>query len=204
MKRKWRSILIFLLVFVLSLVIFRVSILRGLGNYLMVEDYFDYVEYALVLSGGAYDRANWAADLFHEGKVSKFICTGENQSGDLKSFGIDTLESDLSELQLLKNKVPQESILKIKKGTSTQEESDVVLSYCLNHDIKELVIVSSKFHTRRVKQVFKKKFANEGIEVYITGASSSVYNEEEWWKNEYGLIALNNEYLKQIYYLFKY
>jgi hypothetical protein len=30
------------------------------------------------------------------------------------------------------------------------------------------------------------------------------FDQTNWWKNETGLITLNNEYIKWFYYLFKY
>lgn len=182
----------------------RVNILKGFAGFLIVESEFEQVEYAFVLSGNAFDRGNKAAELYHQGKVVTFVCTGANISNDIKSLGLDTLESDLTRLQLLKNGVPETQIINFPIGTSTMEESDFILSYCRENHIVELVVVSSKFHTRRIHQVFTDKFAEQGIGVFILGASSSMYIEEEWWGNEYGLIALNNEYLKQLYYLMKY
>jgi|TARA_B110000483_G_scaffold75626_3_gene94142 uncharacterized SAM-binding protein YcdF (DUF218 family) len=182
----------------------RTNILEGFAGFLIVDNKFEQVEYAFVLSGNAFDRGNKAAELYHEGKVTTLVCTGANISNDIKSLGIDTLESDLTHLQLLKNGVPETQIIKFPVGTSTLEESDFILSYCQEKDILELVVISSKFHTRRIHQVFTNKFAEQGIDVFIAGAKSSRYIEEVWWENEYGLIALNNEYLKQIYYLIKY
>lgn len=204
MKRKIAIFFIGLSFLFAILFLLRTNILKGLADYLIVETSFDKVAYAFVLSGNALDRCGKAAELYHQGKVAAFVCTGANQSNDLKSLGIDTLESDLSELQLIKNGVPSALIIKIKIGTSTMEEANWILSFCQEKQLKEILIVSSKFHTRRVHQVFTKAFAEEGIQVHIAGAPSSQYDEMEWWKSEYGLIALNNEYLKQLYYLINY
>lgn len=203
MKRKL-FILVGILVFgVLGILVFRSTILRGFAQYLIVNEPFEHCQYGFVLSGGAFDRGNKAAELYNTGKIEKIICTGANQSPDLKAFGTDTLESDLTKLQIMKSQVPDSAIELLKKGTSTQEESEAILAFCLNNNIKEIVLISSSFHTRRVKQVFKKKFKEANIATYIQGAPSSVYNEMKWWQNEYGLIALNNEYFKIAYYKLK-
>ena len=47
------------------------------------------------------------------------------------------------------------------------------------------------------------KFFEKGIEVKVIGASAISYSENKWWENEYGLLALNNEYVKLMYYCFK-
>ena len=182
----------------------RFTIFEKMAEYLMVNDDITYVDYAFVLSGNALDRGQKAAELYHEGKFGKLICLGANQSNDLKTLGIDTLESELTQIQLLKGGVPSGDILLFPVGTSTAEEADFVLEFCMQKGIRKIAVVSSSFHTKRVEQVFKKPFQGEGIAVSVISAPSSIYDESRWWENEYGLIALNNEYLKQLYYFFKY
>ena len=203
MKRKIAFFSLFTLILIFGLYFSRFIIFGWMANFLMVEDELSYVEYAFVLSGNALDRGQKAAQLYHEGKFGQLICLGANQSNDLKSLGVDTLESELTHLQLRKEGVPAEDILLFPVGTSTAEEAEFILSYCLQKGILEIAVVSSCFHTKRVEQVFKKSFKKQGITVYIKGAPSSIFEEDRWWENEYGLIALNNEYLKQVYYLFK-
>jgi hypothetical protein len=70
--------------------------------------------------------------------------------------------------------------------------------------LKSIVIVSSLFHTARVHGVYRKEFRNSDIRIYIRGAHSVHYDEDEWWKTEEGLIAFQNEMIKSIYYFFKY
>ena len=204
MKSKVAKIIGLLFLTLVGCFIFRTAILRAFSNYLIVETNCDNMEYAFVLSGGAYDRGNEGASLYHEGKVKHIICIGENQSPDIMALGIDTLECDLTKLQLIHMGVPEVAISLIKEGTSTLEESEIILNFCMAKGLDSILIISSKFHTRRVHQVFTKKFSEEGIYVCIHGAPSSLYDEVNWWKSEYGLIALNNEYLKQCYYLINY
>lgn len=156
-----------------------------------------------ILSGSPYDRANTAVLLDYQTKVPYFICTGKNQSGDLRVFKDSVYECDLLQMQLQKNKVDSSRIVLLKEGTSTAEEADALLTYALSHKIDSLVIVSSKFHTRRIKSVFVSRYKKAGIAVFIQGAASSAYDENHWWKSENGLIALNNEYIKLLYYLIR-
>ena len=41
-------------------------------------------------------------------------------------------------------------------------------------------------------------------ELIIHGTGSTRYDEAEWWKKEEGLIMVNNEYVKLLYYELKY
>lgn len=203
MKRKITYFLLFTLFLMLGIYFSRFIIFKSLAEYLMVEDDISYVENAFVLSGNAFDRGHKAAELYHEGKIAHIICLGANQSNDLRSLGIDTLESEVTQIQLIREGVPSDAISLFPIGTSTAEEAEFVLSYCLKKELTEFAVVSSCFHTKRVEQVFRKSFEEKGITVYIIGAPSSLFDESRWWESEYGLIALNNEYLKQLYYLVK-
>lgn len=195
----------FLIALLLSLFLlfaFRISILQAFGSFLVYESALPPSADAMaILSGSPYDRANTAVLLDYQMKVPFFICTGKNQSGDLRVFKDSVYECDLLQIQLVKNKVDSNRIVLLKQGTSTAEEADALLTYALSHQIDSLIIVSSKFHTRRIKSVFVSKYKKAGIEVFIHGAASSTYDETQWWKSENGLIALNNEYLKLLYYI---
>ncbi len=201
MKKKYFLLIaasILLLVFLL-----RTPILRSFGAFLIYEnDLPPAIESIFVLSGGSLDRGNKAYELSNQIPTDSIICTGANVPPDLKViFNDSILESDLTAWQIQKRGYDSTRLRLIREGTSTAEEADVILAYCKKHQLQSIVIVSSKFHTRRIKQVFLKRYKKEGIDVKIVGAPSSVYDEKVWWQNEYGLIAVNNEYLKQLFYL---
>lgn len=203
MLKKHRLKIVSAIILLLLLFIFRNQILRSFSNYLVVENPYEYIETAFVLSGGAFDRGNETAILLNENKIGKAICTGENQPPDFKALHIEMLESELTRKNIIAQISDSTKVTLLKIGTSTFEESEAILAFCKAEKLTECVIISSKFHTRRIKNSFKKKFEKEGIKIYITGAASSSYEEDNWWKSENGLIALNNEYIKLLYYLVK-
>lgn len=202
LKKKWIA-LIALLAIAIMLLLFRVPIMRAAGNFLIYEDDLKKVTYAFVLSGGPWDRGNEAVRIFEKGFADTLVCTGENIPHDFKALGLDMLESEITEKNMLNKGVPKSRILLLKKGTSTQEESEEILAFCKARNVKSIIVLSTDFHTRRIKQVFKNKFEKEGIEVIVWAAPSSKYDAQNWWQSEDGLIALNNEYIKQLYYLVK-
>ena len=189
--------------FILSFV-FRNAIFSTLGNYLIHEEKIEHSIPLFVLSGNAYDRGNTAAELFKANKATKIFCTGANISNDLKAEGILKTEAQVTKDFLLKCQVPDSLMQLIPEGTSTMEERNLILSYCIQYHIREIGIVTSIFHTRRVNSIFKKSFSKQGIEVKIIGAKNSSFDEEHWWQSENGLIAFAVEYIKLFYYKLKY
>lgn len=177
--------------------------MRGAANFLICEDSPSQAQIIFVLSGAPSERAAKATELYKQGFCKKIVCTGENHPQDFVAMGMDMAESELAKNALMKLNIPDSAITLLEEGTSTMEESDAILKYCIDKKLNSIQIVSSMFHTRRVRNVFKEKFAEKNIEVKIIGAPSVGYQENKWWECEYGLIALNNEYVKLMYYLVK-
>lgn len=203
-SRKWLIALGVILLLLVVVFLLRIPIMRGFGHYLICEDKLEPVEAMFVLSGAPMERGDEAATVFKTGIAKQAICTGESIPQDLYALGLIVSESELTRMNMIRGGADSTRVTFIKRGTSTQEESDIILAYCKEHSIKKIILISSKFHTRRVHKVFHDKFEDAGIQVLIHGAKSGSYDEENWWANEYGLIALNNEYVKLLYYAVKY
>ena len=89
-------------------------------------------------------------------------------------------------------------------ATSTYEESEEILAYCINNNLKEISVVSSDFHLHRLGMVFMEKFHEKGILVHFFGTETKDFKAQSWWTFEAGLITTFNEYIKIVYYVFKY
>jgi len=187
-----------------SVWVFRINILQGLGNYLDASEDPQASQRIFVLGGSNYDRGFKAARLWHQGFAPKIICTGSYISGTVKSLGMDLCEADLSTMRISSLDVDSIYVEAICEGTSTIEESELILAYCLDNNWNKIIIVSDIFHTSRIRGVFEEKFKNMGIQTFIVGAPSTRYNESEWWREEAGLIMVNNEYIKHLYYWWYY
>jgi len=182
----------------------RFDILRGFGNYLDDSEQPQPAQRIFVLGGGAFDRGHQAARLWYKGFAPKIICTGNYISGTVKSLDLDYTEAQLTQMRIWSFDIDSTLVEAIDVGTSTMEESDFILDYCLENRLNKIILVSDKFHTHRIKNVFDDKFEEAGIQVIYSGAPSSRYKESEWWRYESGLIMVNNEYIKLGYYWWKY
>lgn len=213
----FRWILIFLSSTVLLLCfIYRTTLLCAIGDFLISEDRLEKADAVFVLGGDSYDRGNYAAEIYRMGYVSQIVCLGENVPTIFKAIGISYSESEVTKINIvspfsdsvsithLRKPIPDSSVIILKQGTSTKEEMDAIKEFCHKNNFKKIILVSSRFHTGRVRMISEKIFENSGIELLIAGAPSSFYREEEWWKSEEGLIMVNNEYVKHGYYLIKY
>jgi uncharacterized SAM-binding protein YcdF (DUF218 family) len=89
-------------------------------------------------------------------------------------------------------------------GTSTWEEAELVAGYCEREGYKVVLVVTSQFHTRRTRQVFRQALRAVGVDVTVIGAPPSEYSTDAWWESEKGLLFVYDEYIKLIYYWLKY
>ncbi|MFT4679564.1 MAG: uncharacterized SAM-binding protein YcdF (DUF218 family) [Flavobacteriales bacterium] len=198
---RW-GVRIAILAFVLFL--FRGPILRGLGNFLSPEDELEHVEALFVLGGNSLDRGNEAAILFHANWTDRLICSGGNIPTVLSALDIPLYEHQITRQLLINAGIDSTKVEVLTTATSTWEEAQEIVEYCQTHKIKKAMVLSSKFHLRRVRRVFSKAFEESDTQLLFHGAPSSDYDESEWWKSEGGLIMLNNEYVKLFYYFIKY
>lgn len=171
---------------------------------LICTDPLTHADAIFVLSGNPYDRSTEAVKVLNSGYSNAIVCTGQSIPSDVYALGYTDTEADISAIMAYRAGVDSSLISVVRQGTSTQEESDIILKYALEHNMDTVIVVSNKFHTRRVCQVFRNKFEQGGVHLIVHGAPASAYSEDTWWQNEYGLIFVNNEYIKLMYYALKY
>ena len=182
----------------------REPLLRGVGKLLIAEDTPMPVEAAFILSGYVLERCTAGAEVYKQGMTPKLIVTGENTNQALQAVGMEITEAELAYRALRKLEVDSAAIEVIERGTSTFEESDEILGISQTRGYSRIMIITSKFHTRRVRSVFRDKFREAGIEIILRGAEPLEYDIDRWWESESAMIFVNNEYIKAVYYWLKY
>lgn len=200
-RKKW------LILFFLGcwIVIFRIPILQSVGRFLIKEDTLSKSDAIFVLGGNIFDRSTHGVYLYQQDYANVIIPLGETIEKILMAANVNKPDAILSkEYMMSELNTPNEVIIPLIKGTSTKEEAEAILAYSLENNYKKIIIVSDKFHLRRISNTFKTDFKTKGIDVLLSGAPNSSYREDFWWKYEQGLIMVNNEYIKLLYYLVKY
>lgn len=203
-RRLWIRYSFIAFLAIILIYVFRINILQGLGNFLAPEDQITQVDAIFVLGGNSLDRGKASAKLYDQGIADLIVCSGGNIPSVLEAIGEPQFEHEITRALLYNHGVPEEQVDVLTAATSTWEEAQEIVDYCNDHKIKSAVIVSSKFHLRRVRRVFSKAFGDSSTELIFHGAPSSSYDESQWWKSEAGLIMVNNEYVKLGFYMIKY
>lgn len=184
--------------------VFRHAILRGMGDLLVTEDPLIHADAIAVLGGASLERGAEAARLYRLGWAPEVICTSGMVPTIYQAENIDRNEAEVTRDVAIRQGVPAAHCTAIEEGTSTKEEADVILARMRALHADTLIVVSSRFHLRRVGFVFRKRFADQGFTVVLRGARSRQFDEERWWRKEEGLMMCQNEYVKLLYYWWKY
>lgn len=182
----------------------RFPLLRGVGSFLITEDPPCKVDAVYVLGGSAELRGREAAAVYRAGWSGRFRFTGAPVPSPLLVEGIHHTEAWQTRAVAVQHGVPDSLALALNVGTSTWEEAGAILADTRLSGFDTVMIVSSRFHLRRIRHVFKERFRKQGVIVVLHGAQSGAYDEARWWENEDGLLMVNNEYVKLVYYLLRY
>jgi len=208
-NRVWKWILLActIALFILFF-IYRNSILAGIGNFLTVAESAAVTpsnQTFFVLGGNGFERGKGAALLSQEFPTAQFVCTGGGDTlNEMRALGLNFTSSDLTRKCMIEQGVDSLRVTELGKATSTYEESEEILAYCINNNLKEISVVSSDFHLHRMSMVFGKKFNEKAITVHFFGTETKDFKAQSWWTFEAGLITTFNEYIKIVYYVFKY
>ena len=175
--RVWKHLVLALtLAFLIAIFVYRDSILAGIGRFLTVAESSAVTpsnQTFFVLGGNGYERGKGAALLAKEFPTAQFICTGGGDTlNELRAMGLNLTSATLTRNCMFENGVDSLRISELGVATSTHEESEEILSYCINHNLKEISVVSSDFHLHRMSMVFGEKFQEKGILVHFFGTET--------------------------------
>ena len=209
-KRFWATWRL-LFTFGVLVLIFHVYILQAIGGFLINTDNlsgkFDAI---FVLGGNTFDSSNHAAELYFKGFSKNIVTLGANENVSIKTIfpeasdrKIRHSDSFISRDQLMLKDVPENRIIPLDVGFNAREEANAILNHCKQKGYEKIIVVSVKLHTRRMRYAFK-HFDDHQIEVLLSSSDNSDYKEDCWWKSEEGMIMVNNEYMKLLYYYFNY
>lgn len=174
--------LIFILVVCAVLYLARVPLLRFAGEFWVVDEPPETSDVIVVLSGDNYDaeRATRAASLYKSGMAPRVLATGRA----LRSYATTT---DLMKRDLIEHGVPENAIVAFThRADDTRDEAIAVSQFIAQHGWKEIILVTSNYHTRRAQYIYQHTLP-AGDQVLMVAAPDSDYDANYWWKTRTGV-----------------
>lgn len=176
----------------------RRPILTGAARALTVRDPLRRAD-ALVLLGGDPDsRPDEVARLYRRGLASTVLIVRSRPEPSVR-LGVRLDDTDLNILVLHRLGVPASAIrvLRFPGGaTSTYDEARAVRDWAYDAHPGTLIVVTSAFHTRRARWLFRRQLERLRIAILMAPVTDPDFDESNWWRTEPGLLAYVEEYLK--------
>lgn len=184
----------------------RRPILTGVADGLIVNDALLPADIIFLLNGDFNTRPVEAAELYEEGLAPRVVIA-RAESGMAVKLGLIPNETDISVGVMKRLGVPAEAItiLPAPGGvTSTFDEAKVLRDYVEENQVSRIILVTSEFHSRRAKWIFERELRGLPLSLEMAAVPYATFDRTNWWTNENGLITLNNEYIKLVFYYVKY
>jgi uncharacterized SAM-binding protein YcdF (DUF218 family) len=181
--------LLFLIAVLLALFFARFPLMEAAGRWLVVSDPLQPSDAIIQLSGDNYyaDRAARAAQLYKAGWAPIIVASG----GEIRPY---ISECDLEKHDLELDGVPATAILPFKQNALyTLREARDLLQLCRERHWTKVIVVTSNFHTRRSRYIFRHVFPSS-IAVRVTPAADSDFDPDGWWKTRLGEKIFAREY----------
>ena len=190
-----RRLLLILLLVVLAIILIedvRRPLLNAAGRFLVVQDPLEKADVIIVLSGGRRDeRVRQAADLYHQGYAPLVLLSGGEEMA-----GISVPE--MLRRQALALGIPPDALLSDPDSTSTAQQARYLRPLLEPRGMRRAIVVTSSYHTRRTRRLFRKAFEGSGIEIRVYPVQRDVWNPEGWWTREQDTETLVLEYIKLV------
>ena len=205
----WRKITISLaLILVVALFLSHEYILKQIGHFLVFEQEPQKADVIVVLNGRATERNLAAADLFNAGYANLIILakTPKQPGSDefWKRVGKDFSNAkSFSERAFEALGISPSSLELIGQGVnSTYDEAMLVKSFFEKNALQSLILVTSKWHSRRAYWTFGSIFKDDdATQIIVHTSRYDTFDAESWWKNENDAELVIGEYVRLLYYL---
>jgi uncharacterized SAM-binding protein YcdF (DUF218 family) len=160
----------------------------------------------VVLSGSsAYvERTQKAAELYRQGRAPLLLLTNDHTRGGWSSAQQrNPYFVERATDELIKAGVPADRIRVVPGvASSTHDESVILKDYALAQGLRSVLVVTSAYHSRRALRSLRQSFAGTGMTVGLEPAPAG--SMAFWWLRPEGWRAVGGEYVKLIYYWFRY
>ena len=158
-----------------------------LGSFLYSEDPLGKADAILVLAGTRMERPLEAADLYLEGWSRRVVLTEEEPDSGIvalerRGVGLPS-NATIARDVMVRLGVPLDAV-EILPGihNSTAHEADTFRRTAESRGWKRVIVVTSKFHTRRAAFAVRRAMDRSGIEVVMRGSRYDRADPAHWWR----------------------
>lgn len=200
-----RAILLGVGATLIALAVLALPLLAAAGRYLVEDDPAEHADAIVVLTGSYPDRIIEAVALFREGFAPHLILCREPQNAGfrrLTELGVTVpryYELNRSVAEQLG--VPPAAISVVDRPAgSTYSEAELVLEYVLARGYRSILLVTSKYHSRRAARIYR-HLADGKVRIIVRPARDDDFEPDGWWRDRASTRRVIIEYQKLLTFL---
>ena len=77
--------------------------------------------------------------------------------------------------------------MRISASDGTEAEGQALPQWCDDHQLKSIVFVTTKDHSRRIRRVFGRVMKGHLTRVAVQAARYSIFDPDRWWETRAGV-----------------
>lgn len=175
------------------------------GRVLQHEDPLSHADAIFVLAGTRAERWLGAVDLYREGYAPTIVLSPgiiEPAEFWLRSRGIPfPAESELARTAMVRMGIPDGSILTpFENVDNTAAEAQLLERLSQAHHWTRVIIVTSKYHTRRAGFAFRRALKHSGVTIIMRATRYDDADPARWWHHRSDLRFVLLEWEKLVAY----
>jgi uncharacterized SAM-binding protein YcdF (DUF218 family) len=203
LTKKFNLLLIFILIVI---ILSHQYLIKKIGYFLIYEQNPQKADVIVALNGGDTERSLAAVDLYNQGYAGLIIMAGlVKQPGSeefWKRVGDNFNEKIFFQKAIEAMGIPEKSFQFIGNGvSSTYDEALATREFLKENGYKTILLVTSKWHSKRAYLTFRSALKDDGIKIVIQPSKYDAFRPDGWWKNENDAELVFYEYIRLIYYI---
>ena len=165
-----------------------------------VDNYYSEYDAIVILSGNP-ERAKLAGKLYQENKSEIILLSKENKLLNDYFGSREPMETYRQYIKILKqNNIPQKDIILFGNNNRSTFEEAKALSSLESPQLKNILIITNKYHVFRAKRIFDQIMPQQTIHFLYP---EFYKNNDNWLKNKISIIIVFTELAKIIlFFLF--
>jgi uncharacterized SAM-binding protein YcdF (DUF218 family) len=196
-RHRYRPFLLAMILGIAALSAASVVVFRQAGAWLIVQDPLAPAHAIVVLSGSMPSRAREAARIYQQNfSAQVWISPGLPPARELEALGIAYVgESFYNHRVLMALGVPSNAIrILATPAANTEEEVKEIARECRQEGAHNVILVTSKAHTRRVRFIWQHLVGNDP-ELIVRYASGDPFDAAHWWRTTSDALVVVRELL---------
>ena len=162
------------------------------GRYLVAEDPLQHADAIVVLAGARVERWLEGYDLYRAAWAPRILLSnGKTEPAErrLREMGIAfPREGELARDALIRLGVPRDVVDVFGVSVdNTAQEASAGREAARAGGWHRIILVTSKYHTRRAGFAFRREFRGTGVEIVVRGSRYDPFVADRWWTDRASL-----------------